>query len=127
MFTQPGAVEPDSNEGIKRTLTDVIMAASANAPRSRQRRIGPSEVGDPCPRRLAYKLLDWPTVNDGGDPWPSIVGTATHAWLADALLLHNDKEPGRFLIESPWKSTTDPYRVTGFLGRAMPTTPPRIP
>ncbi|MFC9089017.1 hypothetical protein [Nocardiopsis dassonvillei] len=102
MFTQPGAglIESDSSEGIRRTLTDIILDASTNAPRSRQQRIGPSEVGDPCPRRLAYKVMGWDTVNTGGDPWPSIVGTATHDWLANALERHNaEKEPGRFLVE----------------------------
>lgn len=116
MFSQPGAIEPDSNEGIKRLLTDLIIATAANAPRSRQRRIGPSEVGDPCPRRLAYKIMDWPTVNDGGDPWPSIVGTATHDWLAHALERHNQTEPGRFLIEERVHAddgTVSGYRLSG--------------
>lgn len=113
MFSQPVTGEPDSDEGIVRTLTDIITATAAGAPRSRQRRIGPSEVGAPCARRLAYKLLDWPTVSDGGDPWPSIVGTATHAWLADALLAHNrEKEPGRFLVEE--RVQVDDGSVSGY-------------
>lgn len=55
---------------------------SSNRPRSLQRRLGPSEVGTPCTRQLAYKVAQHPPVNhDGGDPWPSFVGTATHAEL----------------------------------------------
>lgn len=70
-------------------LTTLITTAARNAPRSLQKRIGPSEVGIECARRLAYKWLEWPEVNSGGDPWPSIVGTATHDWLANALEAHN--------------------------------------
>lgn len=119
MFAQPGGFtgEADSPEGIRRMLTEIILDASTNAPRSLQRRLGPSEVGDPCPRRLAYKLLDWPTVNDGGDPWPSIVGTATHAWLADALEAHNAKAgKKRFLVEERVEvddGTVSGYRLAG--------------
>ncbi|WP_026127719.1 hypothetical protein [Nocardiopsis lucentensis] len=120
MFTQPGdapGIEPDSSEGIRRMLTEIILDASTNAPRSRQRRIGPSEVGDPCPRRLAYKLMDWPAANDGGDPWPSIVGTATHDWLANALERHN-RQTGtkRFLVEERVHvddSSVSGYRLSG--------------
>jgi len=119
-FTQPGdtpGVEPDSSEGIRRMLTEIITTTAANAPRSLQRRIGPSEVGDPCPRRLAYKLLDWPTVNEGGDPWPSIVGTATHEWLATALEAHNQTTgTTRFLVEERDEvddGTISGYRLSG--------------
>ncbi|MGI5155787.1 hypothetical protein [Microbispora sp. CA-102843] len=63
-------------------VTHVIKSANNNAPRSRQRSIGPSEIGTPCVRRLAYKLLDWdPKPNSDTDPWAAIVGTAVHAWL----------------------------------------------
>ena len=115
-FVQPGdarGIEPDSSEGIRRMLTEIIRDADANRPRSLQKRIGPSEVGDPCPRRLAYKLMDWPTVNDGGDPWPSIVGTATHEWLAEALTRHN-KTTGqrRFLVETSVE--VDDASVSGY-------------
>lgn len=116
MFTQPGdtpGVEPDSSEGIRRMLTEIITDTAANAPRSLQRRIGPSEVGDPCPRRLAYKLLDWPATNSGGDPWPSIVGTATHEWLAGALTLHNQTTgTRRFLVEE--RVEVDDGSVSGY-------------
>lgn len=119
-FTQPSVdalgyhgVEADSSEGIRRTLTEIILDASTNAPRSQQRRLGPSEVGDPCPRRLAYKLMDWPAVNDGGDPWPSIVGTATHDWLAQALERHNETTgTRRFLIEE--RVTVDDGSLFGY-------------
>ncbi|MGH3381344.1 MAG: PD-(D/E)XK nuclease family protein [Actinoallomurus sp.] len=77
----------------------VIKDAAANAPRSRQVAIGPSEVGQDCTARLARKVLDWPTVNPGGDPLPSWVGTGAHAQNAEAFELANEREPGRWLVE----------------------------
>lgn len=78
MFAQPG----DPPSFLAADLTRVIRDAAANAPRSKQVHIGPSEVGTPCARKLAYKLLDWPVVpGTGGDPWASIIGTAVHNWL----------------------------------------------
>lgn len=66
-------------------IADLIVDAAANAPRSLQKRIGPSEVGDPCERRLAYKLLDWPAVRDDGDPIASIIGTGFHTWMEEVF------------------------------------------
>jgi hypothetical protein len=76
------AEERDRAAEVARQLTGAVRAYSANRPRSLQRRIGPSEVGSPCTRRLGYKLAGVEPVNtSGGDPWASFVGTATHAEL----------------------------------------------
>lgn len=56
-----------------------------NSPRSKQAAIGPSEIGDPCDRRIAYRLANMPEVNLYMDPWPAIVGTAVHDWLERAV------------------------------------------
>lgn len=66
-------------------LKNIILNASNGSARSRQKAIGPSEVGEPCARKLAYKLLDVTPTNTATDPLPSIVGTGAHAWLADAF------------------------------------------
>ena len=59
-------------------------------PRSLQKRIGPSEVGHPCPRRIGYKLGDVEECNPGGaTPWLPTIGTAVHAWLEDAFTMAN--------------------------------------
>jgi hypothetical protein len=84
---------------IAADLQTVIKDAAANAPRSRQVAIGPSEVGQECTRRLAYKVLDWPTVNTDSDPLPSWVGTGAHAMNAEAFERANEREPGRWLVE----------------------------
>jgi hypothetical protein len=72
-------------QALKDTITNVIRAKSDNSPRSKVVRIGPSEIGDPCLRKLSYKLMEVPKTNSFSDPWPSISGTAIHAWLAEAF------------------------------------------
>lgn len=81
----------------------IFVDAAGNAPRSQQREIGPSELGTPCVRKLAYRLADAPTHNER-DPWRPTVGTATHAWIAEALAEYNAKSYeqygfSRYLIE----------------------------
>lgn len=65
-------------------LLDVVTRAGIWSPRSGQVAIGPSEVGHPCTRRIAYKLLDWEKPNEmQGGSWAAQVGTAIHAYLAE--------------------------------------------
>lgn len=71
------------------TIKKLILDASNNSSRSRQRAIGPSEVGEPCARKLAYKLLDITETNTTTDPLPSVVGTGAHANLADTFTRDN--------------------------------------
>lgn len=70
---------------IKRELTKIILWNERESPRSKQRAIGPSELGDPCDRRLAYRIAGAKTINLGADPWPAIVGTSIHDWLEKAI------------------------------------------
>src|SRR5262249_28272716 len=87
-FAQPDAgwIKPPWEGPAGVLATDVIQAvkyAAANAPRSLQAAPGPSELGTPCTRRLAYKTADWdPKPNSDTDPWASVQGTAVHAWMA---------------------------------------------
>jgi hypothetical protein len=57
----------------------------------------------PCDRQVAGKLAGIPSTNHVSDPWPSIVGTAVHAWLADAFKAENARHGLRWVPE---------YRVT---------------
>jgi hypothetical protein len=77
---------------------DVITTAILGAPRSKQKRIGPSEIGHPCTRRIAYKVAGVEAVNDNAG-WRPTVGTAVHAWLAEAFAGANDGDACRYLIE----------------------------
>lgn len=65
-------------------LQQIIEDAIANQPRTLQRKIGPSEVGNPCARRIGYKLLDAPRFNYRVN-WKAFIGTAVHALLQDVL------------------------------------------
>lgn len=70
---------------LKTQLTEIIRWADRENPRSKQVEIGPSEIGDPCDRRIAYKLAELDQINTNFDPWAAIVGTALHSWLDDAV------------------------------------------
>lgn len=69
----------------------VVHTAAAQAPRSLQKHLGPSEIGHVCDRQVAGKLAGLPRTNHVIDPWPSILGTATHAWLEAAFRAENDR------------------------------------
>jgi hypothetical protein len=66
-------------------LRRVVKEHAARAPRSLQLRLGPSELGVVCDRQVVGKMAGLPHTNHVVDPWPSVVGTAVHAWLADAF------------------------------------------
>ena len=90
-----------SDPGLLRDeLRHTITAAITNHPRSQQTRIGPSEIGTPCTRRLGYKLAGVPEANPREAAWKPTVGTAVHAWLAETFLAANEKLPDtRWLVE----------------------------
>lgn len=95
-FKPPSGARTELEARIQR----IVRQASSQSARSVQRAIGPSEIGEECSRRLTYKLLDMPEANTTGDPWPAIVGTATHAWLADAFIRENERlKRDRYLVE----------------------------
>lgn len=80
-------------------IRGAIDHASANAPRSLQKVIGPSEVGSPCIRRIGYRLLEVEAVNKP-DTWLATIGTAVHAWLAESYMAANaEHHPARYLVE----------------------------
>ena len=83
MFAEPGDEDSFTNL-IKSTLTDIITEHDRRSPRSVQVKIGPSEMGDLCDRKVAYRLANIPPCNEP-DNWPAIVGTACHSWLEGAV------------------------------------------
>jgi hypothetical protein len=66
-------------------LRRVLMEHAARAPRTVQQHLGPSELGVSCDRQVVGKMAALPQTNHVSDPWPSIRGTALHAWAADAF------------------------------------------
>jgi hypothetical protein len=87
-FAEPAGSLEGEAALIKRELTDVILFADATSERSQQLAVGPSELGDPCDRRLGYRLAGFDAINNT-DPWPAIVGTAVHSWLEAAVTSYN--------------------------------------
>jgi hypothetical protein len=75
-----------------RELRGVITRQATLAPRSQQVHLGPSEIGSACDRQIVGKLIREPRTNNVSDPWPSILGSATHAWLAQAFDDDNRRE-----------------------------------
>lgn len=81
----------------------VFHEHAARAPRTLQVHLGPSELGVECHRQVAGKMAQLPATNHVADPWPSIRGTALHAWAAEAFEGDNERRQLRWLTE---------YRVT---------------
>ena len=84
VFDEDTGVDPFA-ETLKQELVEIIKWADRQNPRAHQVLPGPSELGDPCDRRLGYRLAGVPAVNTEFDPWAAIVGTAVHSWLEPAV------------------------------------------
>lgn len=100
--TETGNGHVNSDQELRTEIQDVVYTYENSRPRTQQTRIGPSEIGEPCARKLAYKLSGLPAPEDGGsDPWYAIIGTAVHTWLSEALEHQNDlaRERGE---DPPW-------------------------
>lgn len=81
---------------VRDLLIDIVLEHERSRPRSMQTSLGPSEIGDPCARALAYKISGFPEpVSYVDDPWFAIMGTAIHVHLADALERVNQIELAR--------------------------------
>lgn len=70
---------------IKEDFIEIIRWSNKNARRSQQVKLGCSEVGHDCDRRIAYTMAGIKGPNNHTDQWPAIVGTSIHAWMAEAF------------------------------------------
>lgn len=126
-FTQPDAgwaVTPLTGLAgqIATSVVQTVKHAGSRAPRSLQKVIGPSGIGMPCTRRLAYTLCDHPAVNTGGDPWASIIGTAVHAWMEETYKAENQRlGQERYLIEKRLHIRGNIYGSADLFDRATGT------
>ncbi|GAA3832311.1 hypothetical protein GCM10022226_61930 [Sphaerisporangium flaviroseum] len=93
------ALAADPFAALVADLDQVIGHVAAHQPRSLQRRLGPSEIGCPCHRRIGYKLAGVPPCHHSMK-WEAYIGTAFHAQIAKDLeaILAPDGWP-RFLVE----------------------------
>ncbi|MFI6228908.1 hypothetical protein ACIBCR_16515 [Micromonospora echinospora] len=82
-------------------MRDVLGDLDGSRPRSRQTRLGPSELGTPCQRQIAMKLAGIVRQpEDKRPPWAPMQGTAMHGLMEEALRFHNAQlGRERWLIE----------------------------
>lgn len=94
MASAPRGMEGSSEWASRyaRELRGIIVRHATLAPRSQQVHLGPSELGVECDRQVVGKLAQERKTNNVSDPWPSIVGTAVHGWLASAFTDENIRE-----------------------------------
>lgn len=94
MSSAPRALSGNTEwaERYARELRGVVIRQAQQAPRSLQVHLGPSELGAECDRQVVAKLAGARRTNHVSDPWPSVVGTAVHAWLAKAFDDDNVRE-----------------------------------
>lgn len=79
-----------SPDAVGKELLGIIKAYVENQPRSLQVKIGPSEIGQACARRIGYKLLNAPDFNPQQIvPWKAFIGTCVHAELANIFDRNN--------------------------------------
>lgn len=81
---QSYASDPQA-EALRQEIIHFVTEAAHNSDRSLQKAIGPSEIGSPCPREVAFKVAGVQKQPDYQDPFPSILGTAFHTWMENHL------------------------------------------
>lgn len=104
---------PGGDDPLRSALVDMIRQRHAVTPRNLQQELGPSEVGHPCLRKLAYGMAGAVQCNPDYDPLPSIIGTATHTWLESAAR-HANEALGR----TRWLTETRVTVADGLSGTA---------
>lgn len=114
--TQQQAFQADlTAAGIMGVIEDNIL----NHPRSKQVRIGPSEIGMDCTRRLIRKLNGQPEP-ERGIAWKPTVGTACHSQMEEWF--GHQPETASYLVEkrvtvgaigeTPITGSTDLFSIT---------------
>jgi hypothetical protein len=81
---QPHSNGPES-EALRLSIIKLVTDASNGAARNKQKAIGPSEIGHPCTRQVAFKVAGVEKNPSYLDPMPSILGVAFHAWMETNL------------------------------------------
>lgn len=93
----------DRGKEIAARLRETFYAytnRNASDNRSAQRTLGPSEIGSPCDRQIAMKLLGVKPANPQ-EGWAPFVGTAVHVELAKMFEWANGAGSGRYITEMP--------------------------
>ncbi|MCJ1687767.1 hypothetical protein [Rathayibacter sp. VKM Ac-2927] len=98
---------------IERAYMGVIEKAMAGHPRSQQKRIGPSEIGDPCDRAILHKLAQIPEP-PRPPAWKPAIGTAVHAQLEEWFDAANPDSHMEWVTENTvYVGDIGPERILG--------------
>lgn len=130
-FSQPGEIPPTvkladamsehAKEIVTRLKETFYAYTNRNSSdnRSAQTTLGPSEIGTPCDRQLAMKLLGIAPSNPQ-EGWAPFVGTAVHAELAK-MFDWADGGSGRYVTEMrvEFGSSLVPYGTLDLLDRVL--------
>lgn len=91
-FRRNTVPEVGGDAELRALLIDIVFDYENNRPRSLQKRIGPSSIGEPCARKLAYMISQFPEpVDHFDDSWFAILGTAMHTYLSEAVQRRNEQ------------------------------------
>lgn len=82
-------------EAYGREHKQILKDYAARAPRSVQKHLGPSELGEICDRQVVAKMARVPSLNNVSDPWASVMGTAGHAYVEEMYAWDNVRRVGQ--------------------------------
>lgn len=82
-------------EQYGREHKQILKDYAARAPRSVQRSLGPSELGEQCSRQVVGKMAALAKTNNVTDPWASVMGTAGHAYVEEMYKWDNVRRTGQ--------------------------------
>lgn len=112
MWAPYQGISPETaTQDVVRIITDAIL----NHPRSKQKRIGPSEIGTDCTHCLAAKLAGWEQ-HEQGVSWTTTRGTAMHEWLERVMQDHEFPTTGYETIPGSRRFVTEQRVTVGRIG-----------
>jgi hypothetical protein len=89
-------VESDTELSAEDDFERVMLAGMGGHERSHQKLVGPSGLGTPCPKKLAYLLAQAVAAPRPESQWRQTVGTAVHSWVEDKFIKYGR---GKWLTE----------------------------
>lgn len=94
------AFKPMDDLGVQiaSMFKEIFYQYTNRSRRTQQSKLGPSQIGTPCDRRLVMHLMGMPHVNPGGDGWAAWLGTQGHIGL-EKMMQWADAGQGRFATE----------------------------
>lgn len=81
-------MDDDSSLSAEEHFEKTVLAGMAGHERSHQKLIGPSGLGTPCPRKLAYLLAQVDDVQKPETQHRQTVGVGYHAWAERTFIKH---------------------------------------